>query len=469
MAFQARDYQDAIIEETRVKLRTNRRVLVQLPTGGGKTVVGGKMIESAASKGHRCFFTVHRRELIDQTVETFNDVGIAHGVIAPGFDPKPLERVQVCSIDTLKARIRKAAKSGTTLIAPPKFIMIDEAHHAAAGGWKTVMAAYPEAFQVGLSATPERLDGKGLDDCFDDMVMGPSTAWLIANGYLCDYRAFAPSAPDLSGVHTKMGDYAKGEASGAMDKPTITGDAIAHYQRLARGKSAVAFCVSVEHSQHVAAQFREAGVVAWHLDGGTPYGERREAIRAFRNGEIRVLTNVDLFGEGFDLPSLEASILLRPTKSLALFLQQVGRALRKSPGKEHALILDHAGNLMRHGLPDDERDWQLRGREKEKKKDGGGPPIRQCPMCFHVHSPSPQCPQCGHTYEGAPREVAQVDGVLAEVDVVKARVANQREQGQARTVQELVELGRKRGYRNPEAWAAHTYTARMANDRRIGR
>lgn len=458
MTFHARDYQDALIDQVRVKLRTNRRVLVQLPTGGGKTVVGGKMIESAAGKGHRCLFTVHRRELIEQTVDTFNDVGIRHGVIASGRPYQVLERVQVASIDTLKHRINKGAN-----LFPPKFIMVDEAHHVGAAGWKSVLDAYPDSYVVGLSATPERLDGKGLDDVFEDLVVGPSTGWLISNGYLCDYRAFAPGGgPDLGGVHVARGDYVKGELSAAMDKPTITGDAIAHYQKLASGQSAVCFCASIEHSEHVAQQFRNAGVMAWHLDGGTPYGERQEAIRAFRNGEIKVLCNVDLFGEGFDLPSLVASILLRPTQSLALYLQQVGRALRTSPGKKRALILDHAGNIARHGLPDEERQWSLRGRDKRAKKAGSPLDARQCPRCFALHRPRPSCPECGHLYDTAAREVEQVDGELREIDVVERRNQAAAEQRAARSVEELIDLGRRRGYRNPEAWAAHVYSARAA-------
>lgn len=458
MTFQARAYQDELIHQVRVKLRTKRRVLLQLPTGGGKTVVGGKMIENAAGKGHRCFFTVHRRELIDQTVATFDEVGIRHGVIAAGRAWQMLERVQVCSIDTLKHRLDVIKQ------APPKFIMIDEAHHVGAAGWKAVATAFPDAFVVGLSATPERLDGKGLDDIFEDIVIGPSTGQLINDGFLCDYRAFAPTAPDLSGVHTKMGDFVKSEASAAMDKPTITGDAITHYNRLASGQSAVCFCASIEHSQHVALQFRQAGIMAWHLDGTTPYGERSEAIRAFRNGEIRVLTNVDLFGEGFDLPSLTASILLRPTKSLALYLQQVGRCLRPHPGKKRALILDHAGNIARHGLPDEERQWSLTGRAKKKK---GGAPLdaRQCPKCFALHRPAPICPECGHVYGTQSREIDQVDGELKEINVKASRQQTAAEQAAAKSIEELTELGRKRGYRNPDAWAAHVFTARMASER----
>lgn len=460
MTFQARDYQDAIIDQVRVKLRTVKRVLVQLPTGGGKTVVGGKMIESAAGKGHSCLFTVHRRELIDQTTETFDDVGIRHGIIASGRPYQVLERVQVASIDTLKHRMNKGAN-----LFPPKFIMVDEAHHVGAAGWKAVLAAYPDAFVVGLSATPERLDGRGLDDVFQEMVIGPSTGWLIQNGFLSDYRAFAPGAPDMTGVTVRTGDYAKGETASLMDKPTITGDAIKHYQRLAMGQSAVCFCASIEHSQHVAEQFRQAGIMAWHLDGTTPGGERAEAIRAFRNGEIKVLSNVDLFGEGFDLPSLTASILLRPTKSLALYLQQVGRCLRKHPGKDRALILDHAGNIARHGLPDEERDWSLKGKDKRKK---GGAPLdaKQCPSCFLLHRPAPVCPECGHEYDRQPREIEHIDGELKEINVKASRQQTAAEQAKAKSIEDLTELGRKRGYRNPEAWAAHVFTARVAEERK---
>lgn len=466
MTFQAREYQDAIIDKVRVKLRTVKRVLVQLPTGGGKTVVGGKMIESAAGKGHSCLFTVHRRELIDQTTETFDDVGIRHGIIASGRPYQILERVQVASIDTLKHRMNKGAN-----LFPPKFIMVDEAHHVGAAGWKAVLAAYPDAFVVGLSATPERLDGRGLDDVFEDIVIGPSTGWLIQQGFLSDYRAFAPGdgGPDMRGVETARGDYVRAQTSALMDKPTITGDAIKHYQRLALGQSAVCFCASIEHSQHVAEQFRNAGIMAWHLDGTTPAGERSETIRAFRNGEIKVLSNVDLFGEGFDLPSLTASILLRPTKSLALYLQQVGRCLRKHPGKDRALILDHAGNIARHGLPDEEREWSLKGRDK-KKKGGASLDARQCPMCFALHRPAPICPECGHVYGTQSREIDQVDGELKEINVQAERRASAAEQAKAKSIEDLTELGRKRGYKNPDAWAAHVYTARIAAERaRVGR
>jgi DNA repair protein RadD len=453
-----RPYQSAIIDRLRVSLRSHRAVLLQLPTGGGKTVLTAAMIGAAAAKGHRCHFHVHRQELIDQTIDTFKASDIPHGVIAAGYAPNPFQPVQIASIDTLRHRLGRVRK--------PTLCVWDEAHHLGAKGWRRIMDAWPDAVHVGLTATPERLDGKGLDECFDAMVQGPTTAELIAAGFLSPYRLFAPSRPDLSGVATRAGDYASDQAAAAMDKPTITGDAIQHYLRLARDRRAVAFCVSVQHSQHVAAEFRAAGVVAWHIDGKTERAERRQAIDAFRRGEIKVLTNVGLVSEGFDLDSIEGIIALHPTQSLALWLQQVGRALRPMAGKTHALILDHAGNTMRHGLPDDEREWSLQGRAGQRG--GGGDrsdAIRQCKYCYRVFKPAPVCPSCGRPVEGQQREVEQVDGDLAEIDPVEMRRQRAQEQAGARTLDELVTLGRARGMRHPEKWAGHVWSARVAKGR----
>jgi DNA repair protein RadD len=455
-----RPYQTDLITACRTELRTHDSVLLQLPTGGGKTAIATQMMQTCASKQRIGAFIVHRQELVDQTMATFHDFGVPYGVISAGYAPNPINPIQICSIDTLRARL----KSGRLI---PKFdlMMWDEAHHIAAAGWTAVKNHFAAAKHVGLTATPERLDGKGLRAAFTAMVQGPTTAALIDDGYLVPYRAFAPSTPDLGGVHTKMGDYAKGENEAVMDRPSITGDAVGHYQRLARDKRALAFCVSVKHSQHVASQFRDAGVVAWHLDGDTDRGERRQAVAAFRRGEIKILCNVDLFGEGFDVPSADASIMLRPTKSLALYLQQCGRVLRPSDGKKYALLLDHAGNIARHGLPDDDREWSLDGRQARDKRAGdeAAIPVRQCPKCYACHRPAPVCPQCGWNYELKVREVDHVDGDLAEIDVEMQRRERLGEQAQARTIDALIELGRKRGYKSPEKWAAHLWTARLAS------
>ena len=471
MTFALREYQSDIIASARGLLRQHQSILLQAPTGAGKTALAAYMLGSASSRGKRCWFICHRAELVEQTALTFDKVGIPYGVIAAGHPLNPNMPVQICSIDTLKNRIGR--------YAPPDLVVWDEGHHTAAAGWRKVKDANPQAKHVALSATPERLDGKGLDDLFDAMVPGPTVSWLIEQGYLARYRLIAPPGPSMAGVATRMGDFAKGENEAVMDKPSITGDAIKTYLKYARGKSAVAFCVSVKHSIHVAEQFRANGVVAVHLDGTMATADRKAAVRAFRAGQIQVLTNVDLFGEGFDLPSLEVSILLRPTQSLALYLQQVGRCLRPDAGKERALILDHAGNsgatvngvwTPRHGLPCDPREWSLEGRKKKKKGDAGesGPPVRQCPKCYAAHAPRPKCPECGHVYVVEAREPEMVDADLVEVDLDAARMRRVVENRSAESISELIKMGKDRGYKRPELWAAHYHKARKGKEATLG-
>jgi len=460
--FKLRPYQTNIIDETRQALRKHNSVLIQAPTGSGKTALSAAMAGTASRKNKRTFFICHRAELIEQTSITFNKVGIPHGFIASGVAPDPFQTVQVCSIDTLKSRVKT--------IKHPDFCIWDESHHVGAAGWAKVHSLYSKAKHVGLTATPERLDGKGLGEWFTHMVIGPTPEWLIKNGYLCDYNYFAPNVPDLTGVHTSMGDFKKNELNHAMDSNVITGDAIKHYMKLARGKRAVVFCVGIKHSKHVVEQFKAAGIVAVHIDGTMAKHDRKAAIDGFRSGTIQILSNVDIVGEGFDLPAIEASILLRPTKSLALFLQQVGRALRPKEDGSKAVILDHTGNFLRHGFPDDEREWTLGGHQRKgrgKKEEGEEVNIKQCPKCFNVHKPMPRCPSCGHIYEVKGRELDQVDDDLVELDREAIRKQQRKEQGRASSLEDLVELGIKRGYKSPHAWAAHIWTAREAKRGRV--
>jgi superfamily II DNA or RNA helicase len=268
-----------------------------------------------------------------------------------------------------------------------------------------------------------------------------------------------------------MGDYAREELAEAADRPSITGCAIDHYQRIAAGLPAVVFCVSIKHSRHVVEQFRAAGIVAQHVDGETPTMERDEAIRRFANGDIQVLSNVDLFGEGFDVPEISCVILLRPTQSLTLFLQSIGRAMRPAPGKDEAIILDHAGNVMRHGLPDDIREWDLRGRKQGAASQEC--PVKICPGCFlTVPAAVTKCPDCEHVFVNGDggREVAQREGQLEEIDIEafrrdQERRAERRRQGMARSEEELVAIGESRGYKRPRLWARHVLIARARRGR----
>ena len=454
-----RPYQAALVERARQAYVAGKRApLIVAPCGAGKTVIFTYMAVRAAEKGKRILLVAHREELLDQISETFEAFGVPHGWITPHEPFNPAMTVQVGGVFTVARRLNRM--HGWT----PDLIVIDEASHAIAGStWGKVTAGFPDALRLGVTATPERLSGEPLSDTFDELIVGPGVRELIAAGALCDYRIFVPSTIDVGGVHTRMGDFVKGELTQAADKPGITGDAIKEYKKYADHKRAVAFCVSIEHARHVAESFRAAGYRSVSLYGTLDRNIRREVVRDFRDGKIEVLTSCDLISEGFDLPAIEVAILLRPTQSLALSIQQTGRALRPWPGKQCAYILDHAGNVMRHGLPDDEREWSLEGRAKRQDGEGGTVGIRICPVCFAAQTIGRNvCIHCGGAFPAKPRVVEENEGELVEVDTEALRATAKMEQGRARTFMEIVELGKRRGYRNPYSWALHVIRGRHA-------
>ncbi|OHB71880.1 MAG: hypothetical protein A2W23_06430 [Planctomycetes bacterium RBG_16_43_13] len=457
--FQLRDYQTDIIHQARELIKSGvKSILIQSPCGSGKTALTAHMIGAAASKGIPSFFIVHRRELLYQSAKTFDEVGIQHGFIASGFpaDPRPL--VQIASIQSLARRLDK--------VKTPKLIVWDECHRIACKSWSAVHAHYPDAIHIGLTATPCRLDGKGLGDWFATLIRGPTVSALITQGYLSPYKAYAPTTISTEGLHTKMGDYVTNEIVKLVDKPTITGDVIAHYKRLAPGKRALIFCASIKHSAHVVEQFNLAGIPAEHVDGEADKSTRDAAMKRFQEGKTLIISNVELFGEGLDIPSIEAVILLRMTQSLGLALQQIGRVLRPGIGKT-AIILDHVGNLQRHGLPDEDRKWSLSGREHNKSGKSQDAPVRTCPKCFAVMKAAMvRCKYCGHIFEVESREVLEREGELVEVDKELLRRERMREQGRVNGFEELVALGKQRGYKHAYMWARNVMQARQAKQAR---
>lgn len=456
--FQASALGDIILEFR----RGQRAVMLVMPTGSGKTTTFCEAARRSAEKGRRVLILVHRKELLDQTSRTLTAFGLKHGLITAGSMQFSGHAIQVASVQTVVRRMAKMRWQ-------PDFIIVDECHHATGTtSWGKVLAQYPAAKILGVTATPERLDGRGLGaqagGFFEAMVIGPSVAELTARGYLSPAKVFAPKQQvDLSGVRSRAGDFAANELAAAMDKPTITGDAVAHYQRLCDGEPAIAFCASVAHAEHVAESFRAAGYAAASIDGSLDRSVRAQRIADLGNGRLQVLTSCDIISEGTDIPVVSAAILLRPTQSLTLCLQQMGRALRPYPGKTHATILDHVGNCFRHGLPGDERDWSLAGKPKKKgrKKEEDALPVRQCTQCYAIHTPAPTCPHCGFVYPVKARQVEEVDGELAEVNKVLAQRKRKREQAHAQTFEDLVCLAKARGYRNPLAWAGCVWKGRQ--------
>jgi superfamily II DNA or RNA helicase len=354
-------------------------------------------------------------------------------------------------------------------------LAIDECHHAKARTYERIIEHVgPKAWVIGLTATPERNDGKGLGDIFQTIVEGPDVGTLINAGYLSPYRLICPpQALDVSEVHMLGGDYNKAELEVVMDQGTIIGDAVDHYREHVHPRTCLVYCVSRKHARHVEQVYQSAGINARYVAGDTPKDERNAAIRGFRRGTPPVIVSVDLFGEGLDVPGLSAVQLLRPTQSLGLHLQQVGLCLRVEEGKKYAVILDHVGNTWRHGLPDDQRDWSLEVTSARKKKaEPAGPALSHCEQCFHVfRKGKPRCPICGFPVAVQTELPDEQDGKLKEIDPEEHRKLRKRKEltpeqrqrkrkeGMCTTLEDWVELAMERGHK--PGWAGRRYMIRQ--------
>jgi superfamily II DNA or RNA helicase len=463
-----RDYQQSAIAGVREAFAAgHNRVLLVAPTGAGKTVMFSHLAGSIAARGQRVLLMAHRDELLDQIGRTLAQFGIRHGFIA-ARRPLNLEvAVQVAGVHTLKNRASRLAWR-------PDWIICDEAHHATAGSWATIIKAYPHARVLGVTATPERLDGKGLGNVFEAMVRGPEVADLIQRGFLSPTRYYCPLTVNTDGLHLRMGDYRAGEVNLLMHNPQITGEAVNWYRKLCNGAPAVAFCASIRHSEHVAETFRAAGYRWTSLDSTMTPEARRAAVVGLGNGSLHGISSCDIISEGFDLPIVSAAILLRPTASLGLYLQQIGRVLRIAPGKQHATIIDHVGNcgsirdgawVGKHGFAEDIREWSLEGRMKKK----GAAPVRLCDSCFAViPMGSQECPHCGTDLMKKKRdEMVQADGDLEEVDRNALKIDDDCNQQvrlikdteammkRAKTLEDWQRIAKLRGYNQGWAWHRH--------------
>lgn len=447
-----RPYQNQLANDIRGAFGSGaNRPLAVSPTGSGKTVLFSYITSQVLKRGSRVIIVAHRREILDQISATLKRVGVPHGFIQAGKSTSN-QPAMVASIQTLARRL--------DTIPAPDLVIIDEAHHSVSKSYVQMFAAWPNAKFIGVTATPERLDGKGLGAMFDRMVMGPSVQWLIDNGFLAQPVYYAPrEVVDLSQVHTIAGDFDRSEAEEIVDTPRITGDAVTHYVRFCNRQRAVAFCISVAHAQHVADTFNSCGIPSASIDGTLDPEVRKQRVEDLTAGKILVLTSCELISEGFDLPAVNAAILLRPTQSLSMHLQQVGRALRPYPGKTNAIILDHVGNCLRHGLAEQERDWDLGGREKRLKK-SSLVETKQCSKCFAIFAGT-VCPQCGSQREIAVREIEEVDGELQRLSIedISKKREERREEGKCKTLDDFRALAKLRGYKL--GWAFFRWQARQ--------
>lgn len=458
-----RPYQHDFISELRRSMARHQRVLGVMPTGSGKTICFAYITKSAIEKGKRITILVHRALILDQISDALQKFEVPHGRIQPGW-PASLDQVQIGMIQTVARRHER--------YPIPDLVIADEAHHVASPTYEALLAKWQTARTLGVTATPERLDGRGLGIHFGAMVHGPEIPWLIEQGYLADYDYFAPpSQIDLSHVRALGGDYARDDLAAALDRPVITGDAVSHYRRLAVGRPAIAFCVSVAHAEHVAEEFQSAGFTARSIDGTMSEPERRARLHGLADGTLQILTSCDLIGEGIDVPAVAVIIHLRPTRSLALKKQFDGRGLRIKPDGSKAIILDHAGNADRHGTPRTYHAWTLDSRRRKAPVSD----THQCPACYRVFERGEIVPcdsdasNCLMRPKENSREIEMVDGELYRIDDSPAWAAGaslalakgdewRNLMLRARTTAQLLEIARARGYK--PGWINHMLRAR---------
>jgi superfamily II DNA or RNA helicase len=448
-----RDYQIAGIAGINRAWAAGRRApLYVLPTGGGKTVL---FCHIAAHTPLRVGILMHRRELIDQTCRALGDT--PHGVVLSGQTPNRHARVQVCSVQTLVNRMDRYQFD---------LLIIDEAHHTTATTWRKITAAYPDAYRLGVTATPCRTDGTGLAEAgFDDLILGPSVTDLTARGFLAPARTYSFAGFNRAGLHVQAGDFIAAEALERREKSVRVGDVIAHYRQHADGKPAICFCISRADADAWAERFNTAGYRAAQIDGTKTNAERRALISALGNGALQVLTTCDLISEGVDVPVVECGIFLRPTQSMGLWMQQMGRILRAAPGKQHAVLLDHVGNALKHGVPETPREWSLVSAKRTKKEaEVDVVSVRVCAQCCGVHVPLPVCPFCGYVYPIRQREIEEMDGQLTLLDAQWGAVkpvhrAAQVDEWKANSLEDFQAIAEARGYK--PGWAWHRWQAKQ--------
>lgn len=372
-----RGYQQELIEEIRSRIkRGSKSICAVLPCGGGKSIIQAMIAKSATDKGNKVLFLVHRKELCDQIRATFKVCGVN------------LNLCQIAMVQTVTRRLTKTVA--------PQVIITDEAHHCLSKSYINIYDYFISAIRLGFTATPIRMNEGGLGKIFDDMVTSVSVKWLIENNYLSPYEYFSVKLVNTDNIHTKRGDYDAREVAELVENNYLYGETLKTYQKIAGGKKTIIYCATIEQSKNTIEEFKKVGISSAHIDGAIPAGERERLVNKFRNNEIQVISNVDLFGEGFDIPDCECVILLRPTKSLTLFIQQSMRSMRFKEGKT-ALVIDHVGNVYEHGLPDDEREWSLKTKRKKEKE---VIKVKECPNCYKVVSTTVKtCKYCNYIFE----------------------------------------------------------------------
>ncbi|EDG4141161.1 helicase [Listeria monocytogenes] len=401
--------------------------------GAGKSVILSEIIRMTTHNKNNVLFLVHRKELIDQ---------IRNTLIMNEVD---MEFVKLGMVQTIVRRLNKTSE--------PSLIIIDESHHVLANSYKKIIHHFSKAKVVGFTATPVRINGGGLGDINDTLIEKVNVKWLIENRFLASYKYYAPEIVQTETLNVKRtGEFDMTGLDDQFNKKMVWGDVIQHYQKLADGQQAILYASSLYQSQKMAASFEQVGITAAHIDGKTPKAERDHIIQQFRNGEIKVLCNLDLIGEGFDVPDCSTVIMLRPTQSLSLYIQQSMRGMRYRPEKT-SIIIDHVGNVSRFGLPDMERTWTLEPKKGSNSKKAEAP-VKICPDCFMtVLSSNKQCEHCGHEFKVEAKPI-QIDDA-AELQEITEPIfqVDYSSPNDCKNMKELYEYAKQHNYKR--GWAYH--------------
>lgn len=409
--FQLRDYQLETINRITNSMRQgNKRIIVQQPPRTGKTVIMAEIARRTTAKGNNVLFIIHRKEVLDQARQTFG---------LQGVDPNYLQMGMVQSLNRHIDQINK-----------PQLILIDEAHHSLAKSYRKIIDAFPNAYIFYFTATPIRTGHDQMDQIADDLIPGKTIEWLQDHHFLARFKYFGPTGIDDSKLKRQSGEYTAESIDQAMNKK-IYGEIVDQYLKLAKGKQAVVYCHSIESAKRVMDQFRSREITTAEVDGETNPETRDRIVQAFRDQQIMILVNVNLFTEGVDLPNVDCVIMARPTCSLALYLQFSMRCLNPREGKT-AIIIDHVGNFKRFSLPNAKHDWQEAIITKDKRKSKGDgidiPPIVQCSYCFGTFyrkdMVDQHCPLCGQELTTKQKDFVVVNEDLQEIkenEAVKKR------------------------------------------------
>ncbi len=456
--YELRPYQKRALQEIRQAIAAaHHSIMIQSPTGSGKGVMLSDIINRCHEKGSTVLFLVHRQEILYQVSAYLNHFGIEHGIIKSGEVHEDHHPVQLASFQTITRRLQNP------FIRQADVIIVDEAHHATAATYLRVIEQFKKKVVLGFSATPSRQNGVGLGNLFDKMIQVATIKELTDLGYLAPVRAFAPVVPDLTGVKVTAGDYNAKQLESAMNQAGLIGDIVGHWQKYGDDRKTMVFATGVQHSVALCKQFHAAGITAAHVDGTTPKEDRDSILDRFKSGSIQVIVNCMIFTEGVDVPDIGCVILARPTKSLPMYMQMVGRGMRAVPGKTDCILLDHAGAIHEHGFPDEITEWELSStcktinQKQAQRKKKESEPIG-CPVCDLLYTGQLKCPGCGNipTMKQIGKDIEYIDGTLGEI-VRKSttRKAEPSSQVKADWYRQLKKYATQHGY-NP-GWVSHKF------------